>query len=144
MCSPFANTLEYCVNFFSVSPSKYIKTFFIEGLCCHVASCAIPHVTIGNPKNSCLISTVDKTHYGPITAPFSVQILKCLLQFFRYAVGFLVTNLFYCFAAANYNTQGTFRRIFFFCSDLLTCLRSVLHNTHKNRKWLKQPRSYLY
>ena len=41
------------------------------------------------PYPSCyLTSTVDKTHHGPVIAPFSVQ----LLQFFSYTRGVLVSK----------------------------------------------------
>ena len=36
---------------------------------------------IGNSVNSCLTSTLDKIHHGPVIAPFSVQTLKYLLFF---------------------------------------------------------------
>ena len=38
-------------------------------------------VVTGDPLNSCLTSTLYKTHRGPVIASFSVQILKCLLLF---------------------------------------------------------------
>ena len=50
-------------------------------ICCHIAKFTIHLVTTGNPMNSCLTSTVDKTQYGSIIT-FSVQILKCLLHLF--------------------------------------------------------------
>ena len=78
---------------FSASQSKDIKNFFIKEFCPHIASYQY-HLT-GNPVNSCLISTVGKTHYGPVISFFPVKILECLLQFFRYAGGAVVTNLFY-------------------------------------------------
>ena len=60
---------------FSASSSKDIKTFFIEGLCCHYT---IQLVTTGILVNSYLTSTVDKTFHDPAIDLFSVQ----LLQFF--------------------------------------------------------------
>ena len=42
---------------------------------------AIEHVVTENPVNSCLTSTLYKTHHGPVIAPFSAQILKCPLFF---------------------------------------------------------------
>ena len=82
---------------FSASPLKDIKTFFTKELCCHIASYNIQLVTTGNPVNSYLTSTVDKTYNGPVIVPFSVQILKCLLQFFSYTGSDLVTKGFYCY-----------------------------------------------
>ena len=81
MRSLFANTLEYYVKNFSASPSKDVKTSFIENLCCNIASYTIQLVTTGNPVNYYVTSIVDKTHHGPVIAPFSMKILKDLLQF---------------------------------------------------------------
>ena len=39
-------------------------------------------VTTGNPVNSCLTSIKVKIQHEPVIAPFSVQILKCLLKIF--------------------------------------------------------------
>ena len=64
-----------------MSPSKDVNTFFIIELCCYIAivsSSLLPTtlITIDNPVNSYLTSTVDKTHYGPVIAPFSVLIFE--------------------------------------------------------------------
>ena len=42
---------------------------------------AVQLAIAGNPVNSCLTFILYKTHHGPLIAPFSVQILKCLLLF---------------------------------------------------------------
>ena len=55
--------------------------------------CPIQLLTTGNPANSYLTSTMNESHYGPVIASFSLQ----LLQFFNDAVGVLVINLFYCY-----------------------------------------------
>ena len=41
------------------------------------------HLATGNPVNSCLTSTMNKTHHGPVISPFSEEILKCLPNFFH-------------------------------------------------------------
>ena len=86
-------------------------------------------LSTGNPGSSYLTFTVDKTHHGPVTTPFTVQILVCLLQFFSYAGGFLFfivsvidDMLWLC---SKLYTQGAFVIILFICSNLLNCLRSV-------------------
>ena len=49
-------------------------------------------VTAGKSVNSYFTFTVDKTHHGPVIAPFSMQ----LLQLFLYVRGVSATNLSYC------------------------------------------------
>ena len=51
---------------------------FIKELCCYT----IQPVTTEDPINSCLTFTKDKTNHRPVIAPFSVQILKHLLNCF--------------------------------------------------------------
>ena len=76
MCSHFANTLEF-IKIFSAPPSKDIKTFFIKGLCCHIASYTTQLVPLEILLlNSYLSSTVEKTHHGPVIASFYVQLLQ--------------------------------------------------------------------
>ena len=72
-----------------------LKHFFNKELpCCHITNYIIQLVTTVNTVN-CLISTVDKTHHRPVITPFSVQMLKCLMQSFQLRQSVLVTNLFY-------------------------------------------------
>ena len=61
--------------FFESSSSKDIKALFIKykDLCY-----SIPSNTTGNPVNSYLTTTADKTHHGPVIALFSVQLLQFL------------------------------------------------------------------
>ena len=113
---------------FSSSPSKDLKTFFIKDLCCHVANYIIQVVITGNPVNSYLIYTKDKTHHGPVVATFSVKLLKL----FRLRQRCSSNQIFYSYwwyallwPLANYKTQGAFVIIFLVCSNLLDCLRSV-------------------
>ena len=61
-----------------MSSSKDVQEYAETAL---VTIHAIKLVITGNPVNSCLTSTLYKTHHGPVIAPFSVQILKCLLLF---------------------------------------------------------------
>ena len=108
---------------FCTLPSKDVKTFFIEELCCHIASYTIQLVTAGNTVNSYLTSTADKTYHGPV--------LKCLLQFFYLRrrcpsnQHFFLLLMICSDYAANYNAQRAFVIIFFICSYLLNCIRSV-------------------
>ena len=65
-----------------------------------------------------LTSRVDKTNHGLVTAPFFVQILKCLLQFLELSRRCLCNQpllLLLRYAGA----------IQFISSDLLNCLRSI-------------------
>ena len=64
-----------------------------KDLCYSIPSKTIQLVTTGNPVNSYLTTTADKTHHGPVIALFSVQ----LMQFFSYSEGVLITNFFYCY-----------------------------------------------
>ena len=64
-----------------MSPSKDVKTFFIIELRCYIAivsSSLLPTTltTIDNPVNCYLTSTVNKTRYRPVIAPFSVLIFE--------------------------------------------------------------------
>ena len=43
-----------------------------------------------------------------------------------------------------YNTQGAFAILFLICSDLLNVPQKPWYHSHHNRKWLKQPKSYLH
>ena len=56
---------------FSASSSKVIKTFLINGLCCHIASYNVQHVTNGKPVKSYFTSTDDKIHHGQSIGLFS-------------------------------------------------------------------------
>ena len=66
-------------------PESYLLTNNILGeinqLHCHIANYTNHLVTIGNSVNSYLTSTVDKTYHRLVIAHFSVEILRCLLQF---------------------------------------------------------------
>ena len=77
MRSLFANTLKLWVKYFLHHHQKILKHFLLKSY-------------------AVITFTLDKTHHGPVTAPFSVPILKCLLQFFSYAGDVLVTNPYYC------------------------------------------------
>ena len=101
---PICQHIRILSKILSASPSKDIKTVFVEGLCCHYI---IELVTTKNLVNS---STVDKTRHGSVFALFSVQ----LLQFFSCAGGAIVTNLFYCYSLYALAMQQT-RRI---CGNL--------------------------
>ena len=61
---------------------KILKYFSLKSY----AELSIIHViylvATGNPVNSYLTFTLDETHHGPVIAPFAMQALKCLLQFF--------------------------------------------------------------
>ena len=87
--------------------------------------------TTGNTVNSCFTCTMDKTHHGPVAAPFSVR----LLQFFLIRRGspnnqpFLLL-LMICFGyAANNNTQGAFVIIFLICSDYYHLPQKLWHHS---------------
>ena len=48
-----------------------INTFFVKGLCCHIAGYIIQLAPLETLLlNSQLTSTVNKTHHGPVIAPF--------------------------------------------------------------------------
>ena len=113
-----------------------------------IVSCTMQLVTTGNPVNSYLTSTVHKTNYGPVIAPFSGKVLICLLNFFQLRLScpsnqpFLLLLMICCGYAANYNSQRAFVIIFFICSDLLNCLRSGCTVFIATKKWLKQPQGH--
>ena len=83
------------------------------------------------PYASCYLTSIgNKTHHGPVIAHF----LCNFCSFFSYAGGILVIKkptFFHCYwfiysgYSASYNTRRAFVIIFFICSDLLNCLRSV-------------------
>ena len=108
---------------FSAPQAK--DNFLFKDLCCHIPSYL--YYLTGNLVNSYLTSTVEQTHQGPVVSFFPVKILECLLQIFiihrRYP--FLLLLMMWCGYASNYNAQGAFVIIFYICSDLLNCLRSV-------------------
>ena len=84
MCAFYLQYIGILSKIFSSSPSKDIETFSTKDLRC-LAICRIQLVTTGNPVNSYLTSTVDKTHHGQVIA-----------LFLSYAGGVLITNYFYC------------------------------------------------
>ena len=95
---------------------------------------------------------MDKTHHWPFVAPFPDEILKCLLSFFSYngcvlsKQSFLFLLLLICCGYANYSAQGAFVIIFFTCSDLLNCLRSICNvaiRTRQHQSHLHEKKSSL-
>ena len=75
-------------------------------------------ILTGNPVNSSLTSTSYKNHHGPVIAPFSAQILKCLLLFFKLYWMCLINIkpllLSILWLYENCNAQGAFVIIFFY------------------------------
>ena len=64
----------------SASLSKDAETFFIKVLYCYVI--ATIYLATGNPIISWLTTTINKINHGPVIAPSSEEILKCLPKSF--------------------------------------------------------------
>ena len=114
--------IRILVKIFSVSSSKDITTFFIKSAYIYKKACTVVYiasytiqlVTSGNPVNSYLTFTADKSYHGPIIFLYN------FCSFFSYTGGVLITNRFVLLLM-----EGGFMITFLICRDLLNCVRRV-------------------